>query len=31
MGYLSEPVGTKPRSVLITMEEFYEKFGRDFE
>lgn len=31
MGYLSEPVGTKPRTVLITMEEFYEKFGRDFE
>lgn len=31
MGYLSQPEGTKPRTVLITMEEFYEKFGRDFE
>ena len=27
MGYVSAPDGTKPRSVLITMEEFYEKFG----
>ena len=27
MGYLSQPEGTKPRTVLITMEEFYEKFG----
>lgn len=31
MGYLSQPDGTKPRTVLITMQEFYEKFGADFE
>lgn len=27
LGYLSQPDGTKPRDVLITMEEFVEKFG----
>ena len=27
MGYVSAPDGTKPRTVLITMEEFYDKFG----
>ncbi len=27
MGFISQPEGTKPRQILITMEEFIEKFG----
>lgn len=27
MGFISQPEGTKPRQILITMEEFNEKFG----
>lgn len=31
LGYVSPPDGTKPRNVLITMEEFIEKYGKDIE